>query len=96
MTCPHNALGQPACFIVAHPDHPNESFCVTCGRRFAACNSSSESSLTTSNNNHEFLVLAISILILVLLLKAMLPQANQVSPPSYEPPYNYRDMTEVQ
>lgn len=98
MTCPRNKLGQPACFIVAHPDHPNESFCITCGRRFSApteSSSSTKSSLTTKDN-HEFLVLLISILMLFLLLKAMLSQPNQGDLPSYEPPYNYRDLTEVQ
>ena len=34
MSCRFNALGQPACMIVPHPDHENERFCATCRRRF--------------------------------------------------------------
>jgi hypothetical protein len=32
--CPRNALGQPECLIVEHPDRFGESFCATCGKRF--------------------------------------------------------------
>lgn len=34
MSCPHNAFGQPACHITAHPDYPHEKFCASCKKRF--------------------------------------------------------------
>jgi|GEM_PF-1934508 hypothetical protein len=90
MTCPRNQFGQPACFIVAHPDHPNDSFCLTCGRRF-----SPPTQPSTTSKNYELLVLAISVLMLVLLLKVILFQPNEGSLPDYDFPYHYRDMTEI-
>jgi hypothetical protein len=38
MPCPINSFGQPACYIVPHPDRPNESFCASCNRRFYSSN----------------------------------------------------------
>lgn len=34
MSCPQNPLGQPACYITAHPDRPREKFCATCQKQF--------------------------------------------------------------
>jgi hypothetical protein len=34
MSCPTNQYGTPMCNVVQHPDHPEESFCASCERRF--------------------------------------------------------------
>lgn len=34
MSCLRNALGQPLCNVVDHPDNAGESFCATCNKRF--------------------------------------------------------------
>ncbi|VXD24104.1 conserved hypothetical protein [Planktothrix serta PCC 8927] len=38
MSCPRNRHGQPKCHITAHPDHPQDKFCSTCGQRFQEAN----------------------------------------------------------
>lgn len=76
MTCPHNQFGQPACFIVTHPDHPNESFCVTCGKKFYTTNRPDSSATVSADQNHEIIILLIVVLMLMLLFKATFSQSQ--------------------
>ncbi|MGB3531990.1 MAG: hypothetical protein WBA13_00570 [Microcoleaceae cyanobacterium] len=78
MTCPRNSLGQPACFITAHPARPQHKFCITCHQYFPA---PSRTKATQTSPN--LLYWAIAILTVLIMTKAMQIQSIPASPPAY-------------
>ncbi len=78
MACPRNALGQPACFITAHPSRPDHKFCVTCYQQFPQ---PTESQSTKPKSSLNLFHWAIAILILLVVVKAMEIQPTPVSQP---------------
>ena len=79
MACPRNALGQPACFITAHPSRPEHKFCVTCYQQFPGPTQSRRSRKTTP----KLLQWTIIILTVMVIIKAMQIQPTPVSQPVY-------------
>jgi hypothetical protein len=53
MACLRNALGQPLCNVVEHPDDPRQSFCATCNLRFQNSRSLSTDTQSNSRSNQQ-------------------------------------------
>lgn len=79
MTCPRNSLGQPACFITAHPARPQHKFCVTCHQQFPVATRP-----TKTSPNPNLMYWAIAILTVVVVTKAVRVQSVSVPQPVYQ------------
>lgn len=67
MTCPMDHHGRAKCHITAHPDHPQQQFCSTCGRRFHQ---------VEKWNDIFFLVVAVLTLLLITINRLPQPSEN--------------------
>ncbi|WP_275523499.1 hypothetical protein [Kamptonema sp. UHCC 0994] len=68
MSCPHDILGKPVCYIVEHPDRPQERFCTICKKRF----------VEQEYNTSIWLLIALVLIVLVVLLSACEKQTNSL------------------
>lgn len=81
-SCPRNSFGQPACYIVDHPDYPHlESYCAECGKRFPK-----EAGLFQS---FVFFISMIVTLLVVLALRSQLGSTNPDVPQRPNQPTGY-------
>lgn len=72
--CPRNPLGQPACYIVDHPDYPNyESYCTECNKRFPKDGGLFQSFV--------FLISLVIALLVMLAMRSELDSRNPGTPP---------------
>jgi hypothetical protein len=68
MSCPHDILGKPVCYIVEHPDRSQERFCTICKKRF----------VEQESNAGFWLFMAVVVILLVLLLSACEKPTNSL------------------
>ncbi|MDB9510924.1 hypothetical protein PN499_07000 [Kamptonema animale CS-326] len=65
MSCHHDILGKPICYILEHPERPQEIFCITCKRQFIE-----QESKEPKSNAGIWLLIAVVVIVLLLLLTA--------------------------
>jgi hypothetical protein len=84
MSCKVNTFGQPACFITAHPDHPQDKFCVTCRQRFYQDSHPYTYYQPVQSNGNGVFFLIIVVLMLVILFR-IIPERSSNTTPSRQP-----------
>lgn len=97
MPCPSNALGQPLCNVVEHPDRLDESFCSTCNRRFKKATSTQFEPPSTSSTERRLspavtdIIIGLLALILTAFINSVIRSPEPQSPP---PPIHQSQLNE--
>lgn len=73
MSCPQDILGKPICYIMEHPDRPQEKVCMNCKKQFIE-----KESKEPESNAGVWLFIGVVVIVLLLLLSACEKPTNSL------------------